>query len=738
MRELCPHINPAIIDAHFLRLESDYFLQFETSTIADHIRMVSQLSDCRPCDVQIEEKGKAQWCITIVANDYLGEFAIICGLLSAYSLNILSGESFTYAETSISKTHTETGTFYRYRRRRYSRPENSYIKSRAADRKIVCVANVMVNQDNTSSSVIDWTMFRKELNELISLLRDHKYDQASELSTLKAINSVKERDDTSSRMRALPPIEFNIDNESDERYTLLEIESQDRFMFLFEFANALAIRDYYIGKVEINTENGEVRDRLFLTTREGKKIVSGQRLHDLTITITFIKQFSTFLTFAPNPRLALKQFSNFADCFLDAKQQGAIPIIEQQEIMENLARILGTSAFLWEDFLRMQYQNLWPLLVDAKKLIRRPSKSELKKRLHRHLKKYTKYSDQIACLNRFKDREIFRIDLRHLTRRVHHFTNFCSELTDLADVVISQAFYMAIGYTEDILKRPQPGKAMLCALGKWGSMEIGYASDIELLFLWDSDKYQYYEVVEFYERVARTIVKSIKSKLDGIFELDLRLRPGGRNAPLATPLTRYKGYFSTNGSADPYERQSLVRLRPVTGDRELSKKIQEHRRHYVFGPADFDMDRIRHLRERQIKELVKSGEINVKFSPGGLVDAEYFIQILQIRHGGSQRDIQCTNTLKAAEALMANKFLNNNAFQKFEDGYRFLRALINGLRIVRGNAKDLVLPCADSQEFHYLIRRLESFEHPPEMGNAWGYIMQQMGNIHELFLSLFE
>ena len=737
VRELCPDINTRVIDAHFTRLESDYFLQFGEQDIAQHIEMVSRLSSTRPCDVTIVDQKANQWRITIVANDYLGEFAVICGLFSAYSLNILSGESFTYAEEDyLTKARYKTGTFHPRRGRRYYHKLNPRLDATVETRKIVCVANVKSNQQDTSLG-IDWTSFRNELRELIGLLRDHRYDKASEISTLKVIDSVKTRVSRFQKMRALPPIEFSIDNESDERYTILTIASEDKFMFLFEFANALAIRNYYIGKVEINTEDGKVLDRLFITTRGGKKIVSEKRLHDLTVTVTFIKQFSTFLAFAPNPRLALKQFSNFADCFLDARQQGAIPIIEQHEIMENLARILGTSTFLWEDFLRMQHQNLLPLLVDAKKLNRRPSVSDLRKRLRSHLKKYGQYSEQIGSLNRFKDREMFRIDLRHLTRRVPHFTDFCAELTDLVDVVMSEAYEMAIRYTEDSVNRQIPGHSALCALGKWGSKEIGYASDIELLFLWDSNEYQHYEVVEFFEHVAQTIAKSIKSKLDGIFELDFRLRPGGRNAPLATPFGRFKDYFSINGDADPYERQSLVRLRTVCGDPGLKRKIHTHRKHYVFGHPSFDIDRIRFLRERQEKELVKSGEINAKFSPGGLVDAEYFIQILQIRHGGGHAAIQCTNTMKAATALKKHGFLDEATFLKFEDGYRFLRALINGLRIVRGNAKDLVLPPANSQEFHYLVRRLESFEHPPGMDDAWAYILQQMTSVNELFRSLF-
>ena len=71
-----------------------------------------------------------------------------------------------------------------------------------------------------------------------------------------------------------------------------------------------------------------------------------------------------------------------------------------------------------------------------------------------------------------------------------------------------------------------------------------------------------------------------------------------------------------------------------------------------------------------------------------------------------------------------------------EEGYRFLRAIINALRIVRGNARDLVIPRPDTLEFRFLFRRLENFEHLPKHEELWDYILEQMRRVHGLFESL--
>ena len=120
----------------------------------------------------------------------------------------------------------------------------------------------------------------------------------------------------------------------------------------------------------------------------------------------------------------------------------------------------------------------------------------------------------------------------------------------------------------------------------------------------------------------------------------------------------------------------------------------------------WDLDTALHLRDRQVKELIPSGTTHVKYSPGGLIDVEYTVQYLQLMHGHTNPSLQTTNTLEGIEALQQAKLLNSEEALTLHKDYLFLRQLIDALRIVRGNAQDLVLPPSGSEGMIFLARRL--------------------------------
>ena len=138
---------------------------------------------------------------------------------------------------------------------------------------------------------------------------------------------------------------------------------------------------------------------------------------------------------------------------------------------------------------------------------------------------------------------------------------------------------------------------------------------------------------EFYNKLVNKFVRSIKAKREGIFKIDLRLRPYGQAGSLAVPLDSFKKYYSLGGPAWEYERQALVKLRHIAGDQEFGREIIKLRDSIIYIEDPLDLAAMRAMRERQIRQLVAGGTINAKFSSGGLVDLEYLVQSLQIIHG---------------------------------------------------------------------------------------------------------
>jgi [glutamine synthetase] adenylyltransferase / [glutamine synthetase]-adenylyl-L-tyrosine phosphorylase len=112
------------------------------------------------------------------------------------------------------------------------------------------------------------------------------------------------------------------------------------------------------------------------------------------------------------------------------------------------------------------------------------------------------------------------------------------------------------------------------------------------------------------------------------------------------------------------------------------------------------------MRERQVRQLGRAGTFHAKLSPGGLVDLEYLVQALQLTHGHRSLALRTTNTLQAAEALHAAGVLTAGDLAQFTAAYGFFRRLIDALRMVRGDARDLTVPSSRSDEFEFLARRL--------------------------------
>ena len=155
------------------------------------------------------------------------------------------------------------------------------------------------------------------------------------------------------------------------------------------------------------------------------------------------------------------------------------------------------------------------------------------------------------------------------------------------------------------------------------------------------------------------------------------------------------------------EGNTVVKLRPVAGDPELGARVVECRDGYVYSGAGLDVENILHLRNRQANELVTPEAINAKYSPGGFVDVEYYVQALQIVVGNAAAAVRCTNTLDAIQQLVERGHLSRTRGEELKQTYGFMRQLIDTLRAVLGHAKDLTVPDSDAPEFTYLARRLD-------------------------------
>jgi glutamate-ammonia-ligase adenylyltransferase len=479
----------------------------------------------------------------------------------------------------------------------------------------------------------------------------------------------------------------------------------------------------YIWRVMVASIGNRVRDTLYVTDAEEQKITMPDKQRELRAATVLIKHFTHLLPHSPNPELALLQFREFlGQLFARPNWPDELASLERPEVLNALARLLGVGSFLWDDFLRMQYASLFPVVRDVDALATAKPRSQLQaemeaalREVHRGPQPPSEDAPWRAVLNDFKDREMFRIDMRHIMGHTAEFGQFSEELTELTEVVVNAFFHLCAEdlraqYGTPRLEDGQPSPMAVCALGKFGGRELGFASDIELMFVYagngQTDGPSVITTSEFYEKVVETFVRAIRAKRAGIFEVDLQLRPYGKSSNLAVSMDAFRRYFAPEGPAWAYERQALVKLRPVAGDAGLGEQVTALRDTCIYSGDPFDVTAMRAMRERQIRHLVTGGTFNAKYSPGGLVDLEYLVQGLQITHGQGIPGLRLTNTREAMAALAAAGILAPDDYARLRKAYTFLRWLIDSLRVVRGNAKDLTIPPAGSEEFAFLARRL--------------------------------
>lgn len=695
--------DEGLVHQHLRRMDPSYSATFTPQEIHRHAEMSACLDRDHPLAVEAQPMEDGYWRVTIVAYDYLGELSLICGMMFVYGLNIHSGEVFTYEplNAAVGAANGAKG-----------------VSSGEQRKKIVDVFIVQPKRGEFPAAL--WDQYAQDLTALLKMM-ERGENRLARGELAKRVATIYQ--DAPPEWNTLYPIEIEINNDISERYTVLRIDSIDTLGFLYELTNALAYSRLYIARMTIETIGNRVRDVLYISDDKGRKVTDAERLRELRAAIVLIKHFTHLLPHSPNPVSALLHFRDFiAQLFERPNWTEELTSLEKPAVLEGLARLLGVSDFLWDDFLRLQYANLFPVVRDVDALSTAKTRQQLQAEMEAGLRLVhagpqppREDAPWIQFLNQFKDREMFRIDMRHILGHTQEFWEFADELTDLAEVIVNAAYHLSAEDLRSVYGTPlrEDGgisQMSVVALGKCGGRELGFASDIELMFIYDGNGLttgpEKITSAEFHEKTVQYFIKAIHARREGIFEIDLQLRPYGKAGSLAVSLEAFRRYFSPEGPAWTYERQALVKLRAIAGDPSLGQLIEALRDEYVYSGAPFDVAALRAMRQRQIRHLVHPGRFHPKFSPGGLIDIEYLVQALQIRYGHQYPALRVTNTRQAMRALWEAGILSDDDYAKLRKAHTFLRWLIDALRMVRGNAKEIHLPPPDSEEFAYLARRL--------------------------------
>lgn len=207
----------------------------------------------------------------------------------------------------------------------------------------------------------------------------------------------------------------------------------------------------------------------------------------------------------------------------------------------------------------------------------------------------------------------------------------------IADDIVEAVLQQVAGDMQAQYDAPPNGRHAILALGKWGGEQLTFASDLDLIFLYDADDTGSAEhsASTYYNRFAQRFYNALTAmmKFGRLYAVDMRLRPHGNDGPMATSLASFRPYYEQE--AWSYELLALTRARPVCGDTALIQTIRETL-HAIFTRSrdltklDADMDE---LRERIRKELPPTSLWDIKRQRGGLLEIEMFLQTQMIKQG---------------------------------------------------------------------------------------------------------
>ncbi|HTG47029.1 MAG TPA: DUF294 nucleotidyltransferase-like domain-containing protein [Actinomycetota bacterium] len=277
-----------------------------------------------------------------------------------------------------------------------------------------------------------------------------------------------------------------------------------------------------------------------------------------------------------------------------------------------------------------------------------------------------------AGLRRFRRRAMLRIAARDLDGAP--LEEVVREVSDVADACVAAA----------IATTPGAPDLAVIALGKWGALELNYASDIDLLFVHrDAGP----DPQDAAERVAAELIHLLSDPTaDGVaLKVDAALRPGGRAGALSRSLEATLAYYE-RGSAT-WERQAMLKARAAAGDPALGATFVEGVRAFVY-PAHLEPDAIDDVRRTKVRleeYMRQRGKefTEVKRGRGGIRDVEFAVQLLQLVHGRRDPSLREPNTLRALAALVDEGYVAGSDADQLADAYRFLRRLEHRLQIVR-------------------------------------------------------
>jgi glutamate-ammonia-ligase adenylyltransferase len=321
-------------------------------------------------------------------------------------------------------------------------------------------------------------------------------------------------------------------------------------------------------------------------------------------------------------------------------------LAERPEVQNRLLRLLGLAR--WPMRYLMLHPGVIDELADERLLHDRFDAEAYKRELEERHKGWQRSSQAeeellLDTLRRAHHAEVFRTLVRDVEGHIT-VEQVADDLSALADATLC----CAIGWAWKHLKvahRPEPQLAVI-AYGKLGGKELGYGSDLDVVFVHDDAETEPDKAAEVYGAFVRKLITwlTMRTAAGELFDIDTALRPNGNSGLLVTSMTSFENYQTGRGSntAWTWEHQALTRARWCAGIARLAPRFEAVRRTVLAAPRDLQalLDEVRAMREKvRAAHPVKADCFDIKHSPGGMIDVEFAVQALVLGHGAARPEL---------------------------------------------------------------------------------------------------
>ncbi len=412
------------------------------------------------------------------------------------------------------------------------------------------------------------------------------------------------------------------------------------------------------------------------------------------------------LRVSPDPEMALTNFLRFAEAGV-SKASLFNDLLHYPVLFEVLVKVFGHSQYFADILVRDPELFRW--LTGSDSLVKPRTRETITTEVRRTEQMFQKHEHKLDGLKRLYRRELLRIGVRDILGEADLAT-VTQELSHLADCLIDACCRIA----EEQLSHKYPAVPKtpytVIGLGKLGGGELNYSSDIDILFVYGKEgklkhstrrtatNHEYFNL--FVEKIVQNLSQA--SAEGHLYRVDTRLRPESGAGPLARSVRSFLTYYESRGEL--WERQMLIKARPVAGDVDFGRKFLQQLEPFVYPRTFFHHPAESIARIKARIETAIGDEENIKLRAGGIRDIEFIVQALQLLNGGKVKTVRESNTLHALDVLKAEGLLAKTEASTLRKAYIFFRTLEHRLQTML-NTQTHTLP-GDQRGEETLAKRM--------------------------------